>query len=188
MYLTISPLIISGVLNMVFTKTTLYKKHNTPIDSHKLWKDGKRILGDNKTWIGFYSMIAISVIVYLMSGALIKYMHLSSESELYVKYKNTSLYNALLGLASGFIYMISELPNSFIKRRLDIPSGKTEKSLKGACFFVIDQIDSLIGIAILLYVITDISVVKALGYLCLGAVTHITINIILHKLKIRKNI
>jgi len=32
--------------------------------------------------------------------------------------------NALVGFALGFAYVLFELPNSFIKRRLDIAPGK----------------------------------------------------------------
>ena len=88
----------------------------------------------------------------------------------------------------GFAYMICELPNSFIKRRIDIKPGKTDNGIKGFIFLIIDQIDSLIGVVLVLNIISDISIVKSIMYVILGAFTHISINYILYKLKIRRNI
>ena len=70
MYITMLPLILSGIMNMVFVKKSkLYKKYNFPIDMHKTLKDGKRIFGDNKTAIGFISMIVFCIIIQVMYGA-----------------------------------------------------------------------------------------------------------------------
>ena len=188
MYLTILPLSVSGICNMLFTKTQFYQKHKQPIDNGKNYKDGKRIFGDNKTWIGFFSMIIISVIIHILIGVCIDILHLKHMSDLYLLFNNTIMYNAAIGALSGFLYMIAELPNSFIKRRLDIASGKTDKGLKGVIFFIVDQVDSLIGITILLYIVSDIRIGKAVQYVILGALTHIGINLMLYTLKIRRNI
>ena len=133
-------------------------------------------------------MIIISVIIHILIGVCIDILHLKHMSDLYLLFNNTIMYNAAIGALSGFLYMIAELPNSFIKRRLDIASGKTDKGLKGVIFFIVDQVDSLIGITILLYIVSDIRIGKAVQYVILGALTHIGINLMLYTLKIRRNI
>ena len=188
MYLTILPLTISGILNMVFTKTKLYQKHKSPIDRGRVLKDGKRIFGDNKTWIGFISMVLISTCVHAASGVIVSALSISHCSDLYSVYNNTILYNSFVGFMFGLIYMISELPNSFIKRRLDIKAGKTDKGIKGLVFFIIDQIDSLIGVSLLIFLLSNITLWKSVGYVALGAITHITVNLVLYLLKVRKNL
>ena len=117
MYITAMPIIISGILNMLFTKTSIYKKYRHPIDRYRCLKDGKRILGDNKTYIGFISMIIISIVIQIIYGCVLKILNLEEHSELYNIHENQFLYNMLLGFLFGFIYMILELPNSFLKRR-----------------------------------------------------------------------
>ena len=188
MYLTILPLTISGILNMVFTKTKLYQKHKSPIDRGRVLKDGKRIFGDNKTWIGFISMVLISTCVHAASGVIVKMLNISHCSDLYGVYDNTILYNSFVGFMFGLIYMLSELPNSFIKRRLDIKAGKTDKGIKGLVFFIIDQIDSLVGVSLLIFLLSNITLWKSVGYVALGAITHITVNLVLYLLKVRKNL
>jgi hypothetical protein len=185
MYITILPLTISGILNMVFTKTQFYQKHKSPIDGGRVLKDGKRIFGDNKTWIGFVSMVLISTCVHAASGIVVDIFYISDYNDLYAVYNNTILYNSFVGFIFGTIYMVSELPNSFIKRRLGIEAGKTDKGIKGLVFFIIDQIDSLVGVALLIFLLSNITLWKSVWYIALGAITHITVNLVLYLLKLR---
>jgi len=188
MYLTTSPLIAGGILNMIFTKTKIYKKFKYPIDGGKCCSDGKRIFGDNKTWIGFISMIIFCVISQIICGQACNYFEINQLNDLYITNNNSIIFNIIFGFLIGFTYMLFELPNSFIKRRLNIKPGKTETGILGLIFFVIDQIDSLIGVMFLIYLFSEISIVKYFGYIALGAFTHIGINVVLYLLKIRKNI
>lgn len=187
MYNTMMPLIFGGVLNMVFTKTPLYKKAKTPIDAGKTFR-GKRIFGDNKTVIGFISMIVFCCISQVAWGLLNHYAGWDQYNESFNRYGNTVLYNVILGLIYGFVYMISELPNSFVKRQLDIEAGKTDKGFKGFVFFLVDQIDSLVGVMAVLWIVAGFPFWKYLAYVALGGATHILINVTLYKLHIRKNL
>ena len=188
MYLTLLSLILSGIANMVFTKTSFYKKHKYPIDGYRTTKSGIRIFGDNKTWIGFISMIVFSVIFQLLIGFCCELFDLTIYNDFYKLHQNTIAYNLLIGFLIGFAYMICELPNSFVKRRVNINPGKTIGGFKGIIFFVIDQIDSLIGVVFVLYYFSSIHIGKCLLYIALGAITHVSINLILLLLKIRRNL
>ena len=188
MYLTLASVIIAGIANMIFTKTKLYKRYNRPIDGGKILNDGKRVLGNNKTIIGFISMIIFNILAQLICGNIYKTLGISSSLELYQEFNNMWINNIIIGFLFGFAYMICEIPNSFVKRRLDINPGKTDKGIKGIIFLVIDQIDSLIGVVLVLNIISDIGIIKSIMYVILGAFTHISINFILYKLKIRRNI
>lgn len=188
MYATTFPVILSGVFNMIFIKTRVYKKHKTPIDHYRCLSDGKRLLGDNKTWIGFFAMIFFCSVTQIVWGFILKEWELETHNELYRIHTNQFVYNLLIGFLFGLTYMLFELPNSFIKRRLDIEPGKTQNSAVGIVFFMIDQIDSLIGVMAVIYFFSDISFFKYLCYIALGGLTHIGINFILFKFKIRRNL
>ena len=188
MYLTMSPLIASGVANMLFTKTKFYKQYKSPIDNNKSLRDGKRILGDNKTWLGFLSMICFSMLFQVLCGAVSACLHIDKWNDFYLSNPNVMSMNILFGFFIGFAYMIFELPNSFIKRRLNIKPGQHGKGFIGKLFFVIDQFDSMIGVMLVLYLFTDISFLKMLGYIFVGAFTHLFINVVLRFLKVRKNL
>lgn len=188
MYITMLPVILGGILNMIFVKTRLYKENKKPIDNYMVLKDGNRLFGDNKTWIGFFSMIVSCVITQLAWGLLSNRVGMNHRNELYLHNENTIYFNVLLGALFGFAYMMFELPNSFIKRRIGIKEGRTYKGIIGSIFFVIDQVDSLFGVILVLYFFSDINQREYLGYILLGGITHITVNLILFKLKVRRNL
>ena len=189
MYATLMPVVIAGAANMLFTKSALYRAHCAPIDGGKCYSDGKRIFGDNKTWAGFFGMIAANCLAQILWGCLsASCPALGNANELYRYCRNTLLFNAAAGALFGLIYVLFELPNSFVKRRIGIRPGKTEHGFKGALFFVIDQIDSLLGVVLLLMLLAGITPVQYFQYILLGAVTHIALNLVLYVLHIRKNL
>ena len=189
MYATLMPVVIAGAANMIFTRSKLYRNHNTPIDGGRNFTDGRRIFGDNKTWAGFIGMIVATAIAQLFWGILTSNLDIiGSRNELYNRFDNTILFNIVAGALFGLMYVLFELPNSFIKRRLGIQPGKTEDGLKGKLFFLIDQIDSLLGVVLLLTLITGLTFPQYIQYIILGAFTHIMLNVLLYTLKIRKNI
>ena len=150
--------------------------------------DGRRVLGDNKTWIGFFSMIFFCTIFQVVFGFFCNRTNLNAHCDLYSIHENTVGLNLLFGSLMGVIYMLSELPNSFIKRRAGIPDGRTVPGWRGLFFFIFDQIDSLIGVMLLLYLVSDITLNKYLLYVLLGGLTHLIINLLLYWLKVRKHL
>ena len=189
MYITMMPVILAGISNMVVVKRNWFKKRAKPMDGGKELKDGKRIFGNNKTWLGFLTMIGCSIVTHVVWGLICRlFTDMQNMNQLYSCYENTLLYNIIVGAIMGAAYMIFELPNSFIKRRLDIPDGKTERGLKGKLFFVIDQLDSMFGVILVLAVASKISFLQYINYVLLGGLTHICVNLILYKLRIRRNL
>ncbi len=173
---------------MLFTKTDIYCQHRTPIDGGKVLGDGKRIFGNNKTWIGFFSMIVFCTFFQVIYGLFCKLTNLNLYGDVYLVHDNTVWFNLLFGSMTGLVCMLFELPNSFIKRRLSIQDGKTEKGWKGGVFFIYDQIDSLIGVMFLLYLYSDITLFRYVLYVLLGGVTHLVINFFLYSVNVRRNV
>lgn len=189
MYVTLMPVILAGILNMIFTKTSIYNKLRRPIDGGKKLKDGQDIFGKNKTWIGFFSMIIFGVLSQVVWGYLCRNVSfLQDKNYVYYNNANTLINNVIIGAMLGFAYVICELPNSFIKRRIKITPGKTEKGIVGKIFFVIDQIDSIIGVTIVLSFWYKMPIYQFFFFILLGGLTHIVVNLILYSVKIRKNI
>lgn len=188
MYITLMPVILAGISNMLFTRTPFYKKYALSMDGGHCMKDGRRIFGDNKTWAGFWGMAAAGIFMQLFWGWINRLPFFAGRNELYQFYDNTALFNILAGFMFGFAYVLFELPNSFVKRRLNITPGRTGRGLKGFIFFIADQIDSLVGVVLVLNIFSPMGWGKYLLYIALGAATHISVNSILYFLKIRKNI
>lgn len=189
MYITLIPVILAGISNMVFTKTNVYQKYKQPMDGGRKLKDNERVFGENKTWIGFLSMIMFSMLIQVIWGMACRNIPVFiGKNYLYEQGTGSLLYDLLIGFLLGFAYMICELPNSFIKRRLKIIPGKTKRGVTGGIFFIIDQIDSIIGVTFVLCFFYPMPPIQFLLFLILGGATHISVNLILYFVKIRKNI
>lgn len=188
MYVTLAPAIIAGVFNMIWCKSGLCKRLKKPMDGGKCFADGKRIFGDNKTWKGFFGMIAFGGIANVLWGFLC--MALPSFEQFHFIYRNhtnTFLFNIWTGLLIGFAYALFELPNSFIKRRFDITPGKTSSGIKKAIFVFFDQADSIFGCVLVVCFFYPMNVWFYFAYVLVGALTHIILNMLLYFAKLRKN-
>ncbi|MDJ0589766.1 MAG: CDP-archaeol synthase [Pleurocapsa sp. MO_226.B13] len=127
-------LFIAGILEAFFWKTSVFRLLNVPIQAQ--W------FGANKKWRGLISLpIAMLISVYLLH--LIE--SLVSFPQNIILFSDFNLIE--FGLLVGFVFNLSELPNSFIKRRLDIPPGDENNKI----FYFIDHMDSTYGVLILWY-------------------------------------
>ena len=162
-YFLLLPIIIGGVLNMVFVKLPLLQSWRVPMDGGKTLRDGKRLFGDHKTWKGFVGMIVLTALAAWL-----------------VWHRSFEL-SWLRGALVGFAYVLAELPNSFVKRRLNLPPGKSGGFVQ--TFF--DQADSIIGCLLFMLPVIPINAALALAYLVLGTATHYLINVLLYLIKLR---
>ncbi len=151
-----------------------------PIDCGRTWR-GRRIFGENKTFrgivaVGAGSGIGTGLVALLARAAL-------PASPLAGLGLTTAL---LLGLGSGAAAMLSELPNSFLKRRLDIPPGRAPtRGAAGALFLVLDQVDMLVGWWLVLAVLVRPTVGLVLGSVVAWLVLHQAISALGYRLGMR---
>lgn len=188
MYVTLCPVIIAGVLNMIWCKSKVMKWAKVPMDFGKTLSDNKRIFGDNKTWKGFFGYILLNTICALLWGAVCRTAGIEELNFFYANNKNTFLFNLLIGILLGLGYALFELPNSFLKRRLGITPGKTISGAWRAFFIVLDQADSIFGCALVVWLFYDLGIRLYLLYVLVGAFTHIIFNMLLYFCKLRKNL
>jgi hypothetical protein len=59
----------------------------------------------------------------------------------------------LWGLLLGTGYWIGELPNSLVKRQLDIAPGELAVGRTGVFFWFVDQLDSIAGVFLALWIV-----------------------------------
>ena len=128
-------LFVAGVIEAFLWKTTVFQLLNVPIQTQ--W------FGANKKWRGLVSLpLAMVASVFLLQFIEKLLTGLPQNVILF------SDFNLLeFGLLVGLIFNLSELPNSFVKRRLDIPPGDESSKI----FYVVDHMDSTYGVLILWY-------------------------------------
>ena len=188
LYITMFPVILAGVFNMLFLKIPFLKSHCRPIDGGKNWTDGKRIFGDSKSVLGFWLMTLLGGFMELFWGLLLQGLGETKRSLLYLYFENAPGFNFLIGMLFGFLYMLFELPNSFIKRRLSVSAevqGDKRRGIK-LIFFILDQIDSMLGIMLCLGILVHLTPAQTLLAIFLGGFTHVLVNCLLILFRVRK--
>ena len=187
MYVTLGPVILAGIFNMIFCKLKILKSMQVPMDGGRVLSDGNRIFGDNKTWKGFLGYLIFGTVFTVMWGFAIRNTSLNSLDFFYVNNENTLGFNIVVGLLLGFAYALFELPNSFVKRRLGITPGKPATGIRKAVFVFVDQADSIFGCALVVWLFYDLGILRYLGFVVVGALTHIVFNMLLYFAHLRKN-
>lgn len=163
----------------------------TPIDFNKKYKDGKRILGDGKTWRGLLSGTFIGMTAGFGLSIAATYIISSEYSYLQVNtFEGYPLMIPILFALSGGA-LLGDIIESFFKRRI----GKK----RGEDWYVFDQLDFIIGalgfsylMSLLLFVtglssgnwfIETITIWHILFLLVITPFIHITANFINKRIK-----
>ncbi|WP_246589359.1 CDP-2,3-bis-(O-geranylgeranyl)-sn-glycerol synthase [Methanofollis formosanus] len=146
----------------------------TPVDLGKNWRDGRRILGDGKTFRGFFLGVAAGVAVGLIQIALREAFGWSSLPEHTIVTVTLLAAGALLG----------DMAKSFFKRRLGKESGEE--------WLIADQYDLVVGAFVLLlifqyeWVVRYVDLLVFLWILVLTPLLHRAANIIGYLIGVKK--
>ena len=124
------PLFVGLVLHGFCIKFGWLRGLARPIDRGALLRS-RRVFGDNKTYRG---------IVAVALGAAVGYAAFPPAALGLSRFGAT-----ILGFGMGAAAMASELPNSLLKRQLGIAPGTAAVGPGAVFFYVLDQIDVLLG-------------------------------------------
>jgi len=167
-----APLVLAGMAHMVLVKLDLLASLKRPLDGGRCWR-GARIFGENKTWRGVLLMMGLTLAFMLLQDLLVAH---SAAFRSLALYDYSAVSPWLAGLALGLGYVLAELPNSFIKRRLGIRSGRSTRGWLGWLFMVIDQGDSVLGCLLAMYVYWTPSLRIFMLTLLTGTGLHLAVN------------
>lgn len=189
MYITLMPVIIAGVANMKLLKTSFLKEWEVPMDGGRKWRDGEPLFGKNKTWRGAFGMVLCSITAMVIWGSICAAVPvLERHNHFYAFNPNQLGFNIVVGLLLGVAYILFELPNSFWKRRRKIEPGTASEVENPGKYMWLDQMDSLFGCALIVAWYYPLTIGLYLGYVFLGAATHLLINWMLVSLGWKKSI
>jgi CDP-archaeol synthase len=164
------PLIVGGILHMLVVKLDVLSTLKKPIHL--------KAFGANKTWRGFVVMPLLTwpgvVLAQLLDRSLNLRPLVADQSSF------------LLALLLGTAYCLSELPNSYMKRRLGIKEGQTADQWKWI-FVIIDQADSAIGCLLAYMLVVNISWDIFLATVVFGIALHLLLNVFLYQIGVRRN-
>ncbi len=138
-----------------------------PIDGGSMFR-GRRLFGSNKTYRG---VIAVGLGTAAGFGIqTILHQTASIRSLTLIDYSCLNWFP--LGFAMGVAAMLSELPNSFVKRQLGIAPGTARNGMVGVLFYIIDQIDMLLGVWLVLSFVVEATLTRILWSVVFLFFTH----------------
>jgi CDP-diglyceride synthetase len=101
------------------------------------------VFGDNKTVRGFVVMVPATAAAF---WALYLVLSAIAPSVMGNLWQASARDYAVLGAWAGLGFMLGELPNSFIKRQLDVAPGQAPRGRTAALVsFMVDRLDSIVG-------------------------------------------
>jgi CDP-archaeol synthase len=165
-----APILIAGLVHVAVITLDLAPRLALPIDGGRRWR-GRPLLGSNKTWRGFVVMPAATAVTIAAQQALAKRSrHLAALAPLARRAPPAWIVGAICGVT----YVVAELPNSFVKRRLGIAPGTSALHARAAQY-VVDQLDSVAACAVAIRAFYRIDAVDAVASALLGAAFHVAV-------------
>jgi hypothetical protein len=158
------PVIVGGVLHMLAVKFNLWPFLVVSIH--------QGLFGENKTVRGFVVMPIATVIgVFAVSNL---------NEPLF-----SNVNRVVLGVCLGLAYVLFELPNSYIKRRLGVKPGYVPQ--KNRWFFLLlDHSDSLIGCMLVYWWFFPDNLLSVALIAVTGPMAHFAVNGTLYMLGVRR--
>jgi CDP-2,3-bis-(O-geranylgeranyl)-sn-glycerol synthase len=132
-----TPLAGGALLHGVCIRMDWARPLKRPVDHGRTFR-GRRLFGDNKTYRGIFAIAAGTAAAFL-AQSMVPALQPAALRPL------SAASVGVFGFAFGAAAMLGELPNSFLKRQLDIAPGEAGRGAAGILFYVVDQIDFLVG-------------------------------------------
>lgn len=161
------PLVIGNVAHMIIVKKNYIKALSIPISS--------KLFGTNKTYRGFLVLPVLSGFIAYLNAIIFDSLQIANRYAFFIR----------IGL--GFAYMLFELPNSYLKRKLGIPQGTSSNKYK-ILQLCIDKIDSLVGVFAFYYFTISVTFDTIIALFIAAFLIHISLSYLLVVLKIKKSI
>lgn len=167
----------AGVAQVAWLRAGFSKRFNQRLDMG-LKLRGRALFGQNKTLRGFVVMVPASGLAF------------AAWSRLFAGLEGFWPLSAweffIFGCVAGFGFMAGELPNSVLKRQLDVAPGEAPKQLwlRRVCL-LLDRTDSLLGSLLAMSLYQRVPWSVWVGCLILGPGIHAVFSFALYRLGVK---
>jgi len=176
----ILPVLVGGIIRVFSQKLGRKMYLDSPLDFGLQFLN-QPLFGRTKTWAGLLLSGLVITLVILLQNLLYQF-----ETFKQLTLINYDLINPFaLALALTLGYNLGELPTSFIKRRLNIPSSYLPKNKGAFIFLVVEQLDSVLGAIIGLNLVAPQTQITNFLILAVGATTHAVIDFLLYRVGVK---
>ncbi|MCB1887722.1 MAG: hypothetical protein KDH20_08950 [Rhodocyclaceae bacterium] len=180
--LVVACLALAGTMHVAWLRSPRSRAFAVPIDGGRHWR-GRPVFGANKTWRGLMAMPPAAAATFALAGLS---RPLMPEGLAAGWWPLPSATLALVGAICGLAFMLAELPNSFLKRRLGVAPGQPAAGpwLRPLCF-LIDRFDSAIGVLLALHLMLPLPAAAWGWALGIGAGLHWLFSVWLYHLRLK---
>ena len=176
-----SPLLLGLTTHGLCIKFNQLSQLCRPLDRGYTFR-GKPIFGANKTYRGIVAVGLGTAIGFSLQTMLFhRFAPIRSIELLDYSFPKAPLVGFVFGAAA----MLSELPNSFIKRQLDIAPGNIASGKMALIFYGLDQIDFLLGAWLVLALFISVTFERVFWSLVFLFISHQIITTIGYSLGMR---
>ena len=169
---------LAGAAQTAWFATPMSQAFAVPVDGGRCFR-GRRIFGAHKTVRGFVVMVPAAALAFALLATL------AAEPARNALWPLSPLSYALLGAWAGFGFMAGELPNSFIKRQLDVPPGAAADGWRGVPHFLLDRFDSGLGMLTALSLAVHVPWLSWLYVLLFGLFIHWSFSVVMFRLGLK---
>lgn len=160
----ILPVLLAGLGHVAVLRTGVLQSLAVPLDGGRQWRR-RPVFGVNKSWRGVLIMVGLTALTTRLQAA-------RSGARCTESRAGPWLTGALVGLS----YALAELPNSFVKRQLDIAPGAST----GRVQYLIDQSDSVMGCLLTMALLGRVRRADVVPALVLGTGAHVVVDRFMH--------
>ena len=162
----IGAFVMAGMAQTAWFAAPLSRRLAWPVDGRATFR-GRRVFGANKTLRGFVVMVPAAALAFALVASLV------GDPAAAGLWRLSIPGYALLGACAGLGFMAGELPNSFVKRQLDVgPGDRARTPAVAAVQFLIDRIDSGVGMLIAVSLVAPTPPMTWLLVLVIGPMFH----------------
>ena len=144
-----------------------------PIDGNRKFFDGKPLFGKGKTWEGLVLGVFVATIIGMVEYYAFPYLPFDESPIPLLIVPMSAYFGFLLGLGA----MVGDMAGSFIKRRMNVPSGGPVP--------ILDQDDFVIGALGFAALVTIIKIEWIILLLVITPVFHLIANYIAFRIKVK---
>jgi hypothetical protein len=167
---------LAGAAQTAWFASPASRRFTHPLDGGRRFR-GRRIFGANKTVRGIVVMIPACALAFAALGSVAPSLGV---------WPLSALDYAALGALAGAGFMAGELPNSFLKRQLDIDPGAAPPRLAAAALhFLADRLDSGIGMLLVVSLLVPTSWATWAVVLGVGPVIHWSFSVAMFRLGLK---
>ncbi|HTE47697.1 MAG TPA: CDP-archaeol synthase [Gemmatimonadaceae bacterium] len=178
-------MVLAGLVHSAWLGSRWSRGLRIPLDGGARIR-GRRVFGDNKTVRGFVVMVPAASVSFLVSWMAVSTLAPGAASSLWPL---SSSGFAILGALAGLGFMLGELPNSFVKRQLDIAPGSAPHGrLAASAAFVVDRLDSIVGMLIAVSLAAPTPWMTWVYVIVIGPAIHFIFSILLYRLGVKERV